>query len=98
MLQREHPPTFLMFIWMLILLPLVVLQLLIPSILMNLILNIYTKASKLGNTNLVVYIESTKSPVLLDPKRFQFVPPYSSIRNSRANNDIIFGMRLVILI
>ncbi len=52
---------------------------------MNLILNIYTKASKSGNTNLVVYTELTKLPVHLDPSRFQFASSDCSIRNSRAN-------------
>ncbi len=46
--------------------------------------------------HLVVYAELTKSPWPLDPNRFQFAPPDSCVRNSRANNAIIFGMRLVI--
>ncbi len=47
--------------------------------------------------NLVVYRELTQLPVLLDLSKSQFVPTDSSIRNSRTNNAIIFGMRLVTL-
>ncbi len=77
---------------MVLLLPLIVLQLLIPTILMNLILNIYAKASQFGNTNLVDYAELTKLPVLLD-LNIQFVLPDSLVRNLRANNANNFGMR-----
>ncbi len=45
-----------------LLLPVIMLQLMIPTILMNLIMKIYTKASKFGNDILVVYIGPTKSP------------------------------------
>ncbi len=38
-------------------------------------LSIYAKASKFGNANLAVFIKPTKSPVPLDPNRFQFVLP-----------------------
>ncbi len=69
--QREHLPTYPMLNWMTLLLPLIVLQFLILTILMNLILNTYTKASKFGNTNLVMYIEPTKSPLPLNLSRFK---------------------------
>ncbi len=55
------------------------------------------KASKFGNANLAVSVELTNLPVPLDPSRFQFAPPNSPVRNLRANNAIVFGMRLVIL-
>ncbi len=74
-----------------------VLQLLIPTTQMNLILNIYTKASTFGKTSMIVSTELTKSPVPLDSNRFQSVTPDSSINYFRLNNSIIFGMRLVIL-
>ncbi len=63
----------------------------------NLIPSIYAKASKFGNVNLAVSVEPTKLPVPLDTSRFQFVLPYSPVRNLRANNAIVFGMRFVIL-
>ncbi len=44
-----------------LLLSVIVLELLIYTILTTLILNIYAKASKPGNTDLVVYLEPTKS-------------------------------------
>ncbi len=81
MLQREHPPTYLLLIWIMLLLSLIMLQLPNPTILMNVILNIYAKASKSRNANLAIYIELTKLCVLLDLSRFQFTPPDSSIRN-----------------
>ncbi len=77
--------------------PLIALKLLIPTILMNLILNIYIKSSKSGNANLVFYTELTKLPVLLDLSRFQFVLLDTLVRNSRANNTLRYGMRLGIL-
>ncbi len=98
MLQmREHPLTFHLLNLMMLQLLLMLLLLLIPTPPMNLIPSIYTKASKLGNANLAVSVELTNSPVPLDPSRFQFAPPNSPVRNLRANNAIIFGMRLVIL-
>ncbi len=96
MLQREHPPNI----------PCVELDdTLIPSdiasvadsqILMSLILNIYVKERKFGNVSHIIYLAPTKLHVPLDPSKFQFALPYSSIRNSRAKNTMIFGMRLVI--
>ncbi len=82
--------------WIMLLLPLIVLQLLIPTILTNSILNIYANASKFGNVNLVVYKELTKLPVPLDLSKYLFMLLDSFIRNSRANNAIIFGIRLMI--
>ncbi len=58
---------------------------------MNLILNINTKASKFGDANLVIYKELIKLPLHLDLNRFQFKPPDSSIKNSRANNDNLWN-------
>ncbi len=46
-------------------------QLLTHMILMNLILNIYNKASKPENPNLVVYTEPSKSPIPLDLSKIQ---------------------------
>ncbi len=80
--------------WMMLLFSL--LQLFIPTILTNWILKIYIKASKLGNTSLAIYRALTKLPVPLNLSKCQCVPPNPSVRNSRANNAIIFGMRLVI--
>ncbi len=69
------------FCWMILLLPLILLQLLIHTSPMNLILNIYVKASKYGNSNLVIYIEPTKLPVLLDLSIFQLAPQESAFKN-----------------
>ncbi len=55
------------------------------------------QSNKLGNANLAISIKPTKSPVPLDPSRFQFVLPNSPERNSRVNNAIGIVMRLVIL-
>ncbi len=49
MLRREYLPTCLLLIWMILLLPLIVLQLQIPTIQTNLILNIHTKARNYVN-------------------------------------------------
>ncbi len=97
MIQRDPPPSYLLLTWMMLLLPLLVPQLKIPTILMNLILNFYAKSSKFENANLVVYAEPTKLPVRLDLSKYLFALPDSSIRNSRANNVTIFRMKLVIL-
>ncbi len=77
-----------------LLLPLIVLQLLIPTILVNLILNTYAKANKFGNVNLVVHANLTMLPVLLDLRTYLFALPDSSVRNSRGKNTVIFGMRV----
>ncbi len=55
-LQMVHhlTSTYLLFIWMMLLLHLTMLQLMIPTILMKMFLNIFAKASKFGVTNLVV--------------------------------------------
>ncbi len=87
--QREHPPTYLLLKRM-FLLPLIVPQLLIPTIMMNLILNIFAKANKNRNTNLAIYIEPTKFLVILNLNRFQFVPLDCLIWNSTANIAVIW--------
>ncbi len=56
------------------------------SILMNLILSVYAEASKFGSAILVVSVETTNLPVLLDLRRFQFILPNSPVRNSRVTN------------
>ncbi len=95
MLQREYPPTYIWLIWTMLLLPLIVLQLMNTTILMNLILIIYTEASEFENVNLVIYFKLAKAHVPLDLSKFQFMLPDSPLTNSRANNAIVFGMRIV---
>ncbi len=95
--QREHLQTYLVLIQMMLLLPMVMLQLRTPTILMNLILNIYAKASKSENANLVISLGPTNSPVPLDLSRFQFVLYHSPTRDQRAHNTTIFRIRFAIL-
>ncbi len=93
MLQRENPPTYILLHWMMLLLSLIVPHLLIPTIVMNLILNIYAKARKFGNASLVVYKELTNLPVLLDQIKYLLVLPDLTVRSSNANNTIVFQVK-----
>ncbi len=96
-IQINATSTYLIMIWMMLLLSLIMSHLLIPTILMNLILNIYAKTCKFWDTNQITYVEPMKSPVPLYLGRFQYTLPDSLIRNSSANNDLAFRIWLVIL-